>query len=400
MMYDRKGGLPDWKASPDQYPPPTGGGSDLFWPATSLRGALQVCQPPTPTIADRLFEAWLGNTVPFRMVFATGQGGQKQTKAQAVSNRRAYMEDTGYIVGTDKTIIITIPLCFNKSTTSTIVMQTLDEVANTNANDQFWQDFGAQIAQEGHDTRRSDGRPKIVLRIGWEHNGTWYAWGTGTLLLAQLYKKAYERAMLNIGIGMVTSDPATTWVPNMANVYFDWNIVPNKGSVSTVSAAMPVGQHPENVIITAEWYDSSYKFKDAWNAGKRPGTAAWETVSIDVFNDAVNGTTGIDWIAKLASDNNRLFGIDEGGMKHNDYVDNVDNFLTGGQDDPNFFQRQADRMDLYRTTYNHIAWHGLFNRNSSTEGNWHQLTDEVAGVFITSSRFPNAAAKYRALFGG
>lgn len=194
------------------------------------------------------------------------------------------------------------------------------------------------------------GMGSTILRLGWEFNGTWYAWSVRSQTDAALYAKAWRQIV----------DTMRT-VPGQ-HFGFDWNPTRNPDGLD------PAMSYPGDAYVThigLDVYD--------WNttAGSTPAKR---------WSDLVNSRYGLAWHAKFATSHHKPLSFPEWAL-----VYNANAPAAGGGDDPLFIQ-------------NMFKW--FANHNTAYE-NYFDI-DTSYGVFygLTTGNgyFPKAAATYRNTF--
>lgn len=315
------------------------------------------------------YEAWLGRPVAMRLAFTTGTGGNECTRAQMLSDFTGHMNTSGNFVA-GRIFVESTQLVFEDGA------QTLQQAAETTANDTVWQDMGAAVAAKNRDVRLADGSPQLAMRIGWEMNGSWYPWATGRTSgsgwasgntraqRSAWYAQAFDRAKANMAIGGADVDQME-WVVNFAN---GW------GSATDNRTAIPTGA----TCISADFYDTSslYSSNPTNKAGQRAA----------VWSSKVSSAGGLNFCRTEALARGLKFCADEWGLS------NWGNG-TGGDDNPDFIQNTFDYFNSAATSGN-MGWLGYFEFDTSDGGfdNNHRLHN---GDYA----FTTAEAKYLDLFG-
>lgn len=107
--------------------------------------------------------------------------------------------------------------------------------------DAYYLALAQDIVEEGLNTKYPDGRPKIILRLGHEHNGTWYGWSSvgAQDKYAALWRRAYNIMKPVIG----------------PNVLWEWNLSAGPG-LGAAASAYPGNEYVD--IIGIDFYDRGY----------------------------------------------------------------------------------------------------------------------------------------------
>jgi len=209
-----------------------------------------------------------------------------------------------------------------------------------------------------------------IIRLGWEFNGTWYAWKADTDAKALDYANYWKQ--------IVTTMRA---VPGAANLKFCWN-----GAIGWTNFPMADAYPGDEYVdyIGVDVYDQS------WAANSYPypanATAAQiQTCQQNAWNDinADGSTHGITWWRNFAATHAKPLAIPEWGLC-------VRSDGHGGLDNPYFVQQM---YNLIQDPENGIFFHVYFDVQAG-DGH-HQVTPQNG--FVTE--FPNAAALLRRLFG-
>ena len=190
-----------------------------------------------------------------------------------------------------------------------------------------------------------NGQANATLRPGWEFNGSWYKWSAASDPAAFA---AYWRQIVN----------AMRSVPGQ-HFEFDWCPTLGKASVAP-DRAYPGDAYVD--YVGADVYDNS------WIANYRDPAARW--------NDFVTQPYGLQWQSDFAAAHGKPMTFPEWGLS-------TRSDGHGGGDDPYFIQQMYDWI---RT---HDVAHADYFEYDAPDGR-HSLMN---------GQFPNAAAKFRALFG-
>jgi Glycosyl hydrolase family 26 len=192
------------------------------------------------------------------------------------------------------------------------------------------------------------GEADATLRIGWEMTGDWFAWSGVKNPVA--WVGAYQKAV--------------TAMRSVAGQHFsfDWTVA--------LGQADPKPLYPGNAyvdLIGADVYDASFS------------TSYKATDHAKVWNETVTKPYGLNWLARFASQHGKRISFSEWGL-----ADRCDGH--GGGDDPDFIQHMYDWMGSHD-----VAYEAYFNTQDRS----------ICATFaVDSGKFPQAAARYRQLFGG
>jgi hypothetical protein len=206
------------------------------------------------------------------------------------------------------------------------------------AYDAYWRSLAEQLVVGG--------QASATLRLGWEMNGTWFAWNGVNDPLA--WVGAYRHAVT-----------AMRSVPGQ-HFAFDWTVA--------LGATDPVPLYPGDRyvdLIGADLYDVSYTTKASNH------TAVWD--------ELLSKPYGLSWLAGFAAAHGKRISVGEWGV-----TERCDGH--GGGDDPAFIDRMHAWMDGHD-----VAYETYFNT----------LDRSICATFaLDGTAFPKAAARYKALFGG
>jgi hypothetical protein len=190
-----------------------------------------------------------------------------------------------------------------------------------------------------------NGQANATLRLGWEFNGGWYKWSAAA---DPASFAAYWRRIVT----------AMRSVPGQ-NFRFDWCPTLGRASVAP-DRAYPGDAYVD--YVGADVYDNS------WIADYHDATARW--------SDFVNQAYGLQWQSDFAAAHGKPMTFPEWGLS-------IRSDGHGGGDDPYFIQQMYDWIS------NHDVAHADYFEYDAGDGR-HSLTN---------GQFPNAAAKFQALFG-
>lgn len=211
---------------------------------------------------------------------------------------------------------------------------------------------GAAGTYNGHfqklaQTLVAHGQGNVILRLGWEFNGSWYKWFAGNDPAAFA---AYWRQIV------------TTMRAVSPGLRFDWNptLGANGMSAAGVEAAYPGDAYVD--YIGVDVYDQS------WGANYTDPAARW--------NEFVTEKNGLNWVTSFAGAHGKPITIPEWGLS-------IRSDGHGGGDNAYFIQHMYDWI-----TANNVAFQMYFEYDASDGSHRLMLT-----------QFPIGSATYRQLFG-
>ncbi len=209
---------------------------------------------------------------------------------------------------------------------------------------------------------------QVILRLGWEFNGNWYAWSAGDdpASWVQFWRQIVD---------------AMRSVDGAGNLVFCWN--PNNGSSSCdATAAYPGDDYVDVIAIDSYdqcWLADTYPYPP--DAGAQQILArqqrAWE-------QDICGNSRGLRFWADFARDHNKPFAIAEWGV-----FQRKDGH--GGLDNPYYIEQMHE---FIMDPQNNIVFHCYFDVEAG-DGQ-HQLSP---GDDHHQTLFPQASRKFRELFG-
>ena len=189
------------------------------------------------------------------------------------------------------------------------------------------------------------GQADAIVRLGWEFNGDWYRWSAEDDPAAFA---AYWRQIVDTMRGVPGQRFAFEWNPNLG-----------PGSVQA-DLAYPGDAYVD--YIGLDVYDQS------WIPGYKDPAKRWQ--------DAVNMPYGLKWHREFAAAHGKPVTFPEWGLAIRDDG-------HGGGDAPYFIERMHEWL-----ASSNVAYHAYFEYDAP-DGQ-HRLT---------GTEFPNAAERFRALFG-
>jgi len=352
---------------------PTGGASGntqpaARWAASSAWDALGVFTQGGKKDVDNM-ERWLGRTVNFRLVWAGWQNWQPTMAAfKKLTHPR-----TGHVANNDRTLIIAMGLTMKQGSQGATQARAKLQAAANGANDAFWREIGKVLHERGLDGRFPDGRPKVILRVGWESNGDWYPWSSQGN--EELFAKAFRRA----------HDRVSERAPNMTWIY---GLSVNKSNEASVRKAYPGDAYVD--IIEMDVYDSWAAYPQSGGGDRNPGARqrSWEM--------KLNGNVGLNFLARFAQERGKLLAIGETGLWRQNVGGRAGE--VGGGDNPQWI----DNIHNWANTQaraGRLGWLNYFEAN--TNSTKHALRGNSSNRGATAgSQFPKAAARFLQVFGG
>ncbi|MEY4512513.1 MAG: hypothetical protein RLZZ450_4635 [Pseudomonadota bacterium] len=221
----------------------------------------------------------------------------------------------------------------------------------------------------------SYGLPDTILRLGWEFNGDWFAWG------APGKEAQFAGCFRRVVSAMRAAQPS-------APFKFDWN--PTEDIVwwsqAQVDAAWPGDAYVDYIGVDAydaSWVANSFPYPGSCDAACRSArqNTAWTDVS-----------KGLIRMRDMAVAHGKLLSVPEWGVWGRDDG-------HGGGDNPLYIAKMHEFMT---NPSNRVAYQIYFDVNWEDGG--HQISD-VAGSGATTGAqhtyktvYPEAAAKFKALF--
>jgi hypothetical protein len=435
---------------------------DGVWRPATVALGFGVCAPPNA--GDKVvYDSWLGRTTLFRLQFTTS-GGTNATKAQVLADWNSYLTNSAYMAGTNDTQVVSTQLTFGDGTDTKSGSQTLAQVAVDNPasrpNRAHWQEVGRRFWTSGAWRLRSDGRPSLIPRPGWEGNGTWYRHAytimsggvidtAASLVQARLYKKAFDYAHDDARDGFITAavaagESSASALAKWDQIRWSQNFSTNNGTTESMEAALADCAD----YVAVDFYDTDFSYagllgtmkgavanyaslpssgrvtRDAWYTsdtnklwvwdGNTNGKNAWVEVPYRAGDDLTMRRRR----AGKASQFQSVWYKKVNGSRANPYFINlarthgrvfaIEETGNTSLEDPAKDQYDTGGMD------NPYFWDNLidslapvqaegllgywlhFNRNHSGEGAYHVLNN---GSSADQSRFAAAAAKVRSRLG-
>lgn len=215
-----------------------------------------------------------------------------------------------------------------------------------NAFDALYAAFGSTLVQRG--------QGDAIIRLGWEFNARWVPWH------AVDDPASFRRYYKNVVRAMRT-------VPGQS-FKFDWCVWCNPVHMSDPTLAYP-GDEFVN-FIGIDVYDLPSGLTDQER--------------IDSWKVKANGAQGLDYWQSFAASHGKRTSIPEWGLVTTGYFD-------GGGDSPYFVDKVTKWADN-----NNSAYHCYFNTDATGYGlGDHRIAPSQP--FPSPTKFPNAAARYRAV---
>jgi hypothetical protein len=294
-------------------------------------------------------ETWLGHDANYVVQFADGNAANfagsvwgEVTKAgafQVVSNRT--------------TLVESIPLAFGGFVDATTAAGQATARAGlqataSGANDSLYQQAAVSM--------RAGGFGDAIIRLGWEFDGGWMPWSSNGN--NALWVSAFQH-VVNVFRSV------------SPNFRFDWNGDP--GWLQGQTGAYPGDGYVD--IIGLDVYDKGLGV--AWNSS----TQSWADPAAAFAKIVPN----LEFQRDFAITHGKQVSYPEWALA----TGGSESAGNAGGDDPTFIQGMYDWMNsLPASGAGSLAYHSYFNEDAAQDGN-HML-----------SHFPNAQARFKALFGG
>jgi len=181
--------------------------------------------------------------------------------------------------------------------------------------DSYFRDFGSLMVRAG--------RADSIVRLGWEFNGDWFAWGAAN---TQQWIACYRRAALAIR----AANPAAV---------FDWTIN-SKGTPGHLCGGTSTNCYPGDDVVDIVGID---------NYDMGPSAANEQQ-----FNDIADAKDGLNWLLAFARAHGKRFAVGEWGVAPNSAYNQ-----TGDNDQfvlwmHQWFQNHAADL-AYESYFNHCS---------------------------------------------
>ncbi len=250
------------------------------------------------------------------------------------------------------TLVESVPLAFGNFVDASTASGQATARAQLQATVNGSNDSGYRVAAT---YLRDSGNADAVIRLGWEFDGGWMPWSSRGN--EAMWVSAYRRV----------ADIFRSVSPSFK---FDWTGDP--GFLQGQTSAYPGDNYVD--IVGMDLYDKS--LASAWN----PSTRTWVDPAAAFATEIPNLTFQRDF----AIAHGKLVSYPEWGLASG----GTESPNSAGNDDPAFIQGMYDWMSGLPTSgAGSLAYHSYFNEDTSNDG-LHML-----------SHFPNAAARFKALFG-
>jgi hypothetical protein len=225
--------------------------------------------------------------------------------------------------------------------------------------DAYWRNLANDLAYYGLHW--------AYLRLGWEMDGNWYAWGApqGSGLEA-----SFAGCFRRIVTTMRATQPASQWK-------FVWNPTATWTDPAWLEATWPGAAYVD--VVGIDLYDQS------WQANTYPYPATCDSACrLARQQTAWNGHAWyLQTIRNFAVARGKPLAIPEWGI-----VSRTDGH--GGGDNPYYIQKM---YEFISDPGNYVQFSSLFDFNAP-EANYN-----LSGLDVASTAFPQAADKFRQLFG-
>ena len=209
------------------------------------------------------------------------------------------------------------------------------------------------------------------LRLGWEMDGGWYAWGAPA---GSGKEASYAGCFRRVVQVMRQAQPANQWK-------FVWNPTTAWWNASYLDTVWPGDAYVD--VVAIDLYDQS------WVAGTYPyPTTCDATCRLSAQQTAWNDYSWkLNTLHSFAVAHGKPMGIPEWGVA-------IRPDGHGGGDNPYFVQKMSD---FIHDPANNVVFHSYFDVSAGDIDA--RLTDSVTGDSPGgATRFPNAAALYKQLF--
>ncbi len=294
-------------------------------------------------------ESWLGHDANYVVQFADGNAANfagsvwgEVTKAgafQVVSNRT--------------TLVESIPLAFGGFVDATTAAGQATARAGLQASANGSND---SLYQQAATSMRAGGFGDAIIRLGWEFDGGWMPWSSNGN--NALWVSAFQH-VVNVFRSV------------SPNFRFDWNGDP--GWLQGQMGAYPGDNYVD--IIGLDVYDKGLGV--AWNSS----TQTWADPNAAFAKIIPN----LEFQRDFAITHGKQVSYPEWALAGG----GSESAGNAGNDDPTFIQGMFDWMNsLPSSGAGSLAYHSYFNEDAAQDGN-HML-----------SHFPQAQARFKALFGG
>ncbi len=339
------------------------GGGSGNWPANNIKDTLGFYAPGS--ITNR--ENWLGRPVNYRTMFV----GRGQDKTTGLNTFRDAVSNNG-----NRTVVMSMPLGFDPGRgctgmTPQFKAGVLDTITN-GGDDGFWKAVAQHIKTNKLYEKFPDGRPKLIMRLGWESNGKWYCWSTvegNAPKFISAYRYVHDLVEAEVGHKL-------TWVYGL-----------NAGAGSPIEAARN-GYPGDNYIDIVEFdvYDNSVKYwqnNNTQSPDMSKWPAAWEEKRVPMEN-IINEPK---WSSKLIA-----VGEWATNITLNNSTGQVDKSHGGGGDNPAWITAIHDLLKPLAES-RRLAYNNYFDGedNVGAVKHYHSLS-------TGDTKFPNSATRFRNLF--
>ncbi|WP_439815492.1 glycosyl hydrolase [Zavarzinia sp. CC-PAN008] len=233
-----------------------------------------------------------------------------------------------------------------------------------------WRAFANKLASYGL-------KSNTIIRLGWEFDGNWFAWG------ARGKEATFAACFRRVVTAMRAAQPT-------AGFRFDWNASEDIAHWTDwqFQSTYPGDAYVDYVgidIYDTGWVPNAYPYPATCDAACRLARqqTAWAGVS-----------RGLNRIKNFALSRNKPVSLPEWGLwlRPDGY---------GGGDNPYFIEQMSA---FIKNPANKVAYHAYFDVNPGSDS--HQISTvsgsgNVVGSqgFANVTRMPNAAARFKQLFG-
>lgn len=336
-------------------------------------------------------ETWLGRSVKYQVKYA---GGRKATKSKALQDFTSGIKNNG-----NRTVIMTLNLAFDPDRGCTGMSDQfkttlMQGVVNGN-DDDHWKAIAKAVKDNNMSGYFADGRPKLVMRLGWESNGNWFCWATtgrldpnkGKSYNADLFKSAYRRVhdLVNTEAG---ADLVWSYGINSGG---------SGGPVSNAITAYPGDAYVD--IVETDVYDNSEAY---WNKNLCANGVCPDWTSETPWNQARNEKlNSMNQVVNASVWSSKPLAVGEWGVWTSTEGSNDTIVAPGGGDNTRWIQAmydwQSNLVQSGRFVYG--AYFDIDNNVGTAEKPKRDRSRLSGNSSSTNSTWhPKAAAKFKSLF--
>ncbi len=294
-------------------------------------------------------ESWLGHDANYVVQFADGNAANFAGSVWGEVTKAGAFQ----VVSSRTTLVESIPLAFGGFVDATTAS---GQAAARNALQATANGSNDSLYQQAASSMRAGGFGDAIIRLGWEFDGGWMPWSSNGN--NALWVSAFQHVV-------------HVFRSVSPNFRFDWNGDP--GWLQGQVGAYPGDGYVD--IIGLDVYDKGLGV--AWSSSTQSWAdpaAAWSKV-----------VPNLQFQRDFAIRHGKQVSYPEWALSGG----GSESAGNAGGDDPTFIQGMFDWMNaLPASGAGSLAYHSYFNEDAAQDGN-HML-----------SHFPNAQARFKALFGG